>query len=89
MLNFTVDGNSTVIKASGTHRDMLTEALALEAQLQRFVYRLGPAEYLTFLLEMDEFTKSDGFFDFLQCKPDEETRITMPNLNREGGTDGE
>lgn len=89
MLSFVVNGNSATVEASGTHRDMLTEALSLEAQLQRFVYRLGPAEYLFFLLKMEKITKTDDFFDFLQSDPDEETRIQMPNLNQEGETDGE
>ena len=89
MLEFKVEANSTTVKASGTHRDMLTEAIALEAQLQRFVYRLGSVEYMVFLEEMAKLTASDKFFDFLESKPDEETRITMPKFNSEGETDDE
>lgn len=89
MLDFVVKDNATTVKASGTHHDMLTEAIALETQLHRFVYRLGPIEYLFFLAEMKKITKDDAFFDFLQSNPDEETRIAMPNLDREGETDGE
>lgn len=89
MLSFLVNGNSTAIKASGTHRDMLTEAIALEAQLHRFVNRLGSVEYAVFLAEMAKLTASDSFLDFLESKPDEETRITMPKFNPEGETDDE
>lgn len=89
MLSFLVNDNSTTVKASGTHRDMLTEAIALEAQLHRFVYRLGFIEYTVFLEEMVKLSASDKFFDFLQSKPDEETRITMPKFNSEGETDDE
>lgn len=89
MLNFLVNGNSTTVKASGTHRDMVTEAIALEAQLHRFVNRLGSIEYAVFLAEMAKLTASDTFFDFLESNPDEETRIAMPKFNSEGETDDE
>lgn len=89
MLDFTVDGNSTTVKASGTHCDMLAEAVTLEAQLHRFVYRLGHVEYVTFLMEVAKLSGSDDFMDFLEKDPDEETRITMPNMNPEGDNDAE
>lgn len=89
MLNFLVKANETTIKASGTHRDMLTEAISLEAQLHRFVYRLGHVEYAVFLAELAKFTTTDDFFDFLEANPDEETRITMPNFTPEDETDDE
>lgn len=89
MLSFLVNGNSTTVHASGTHLDMLAQAIALEAQLHHFVYRLGSVEYAVFLSETTKLSASNTFFDFLHSKPDEETRITMPNLNRESETDGE
>lgn len=89
MLNFLVNGNSTTVKASGTHLDMLTDAIALEAQLHRFVNHLGSVEYAVFLAEMAKLAASDEFFDFLESKPDKETRITMPKFNSEGEKDGE
>ena len=89
MLEFVVDGNSTTVKATGTHRDMLAEAMSLAAQLQRFVFRLGYVEYLTFVIEMEKIIKSDDFFDFLRRNPDEETRIAMPYFNQGGESDDE
>lgn len=89
MLEFKVEANSTTIKASGTHRDMVTEAIALEAQLQRFVYRLGPTEHMVFLEEMTKLSASDKFYDFLQSNPDKETCIAMPNFTSEDETDDE
>lgn len=88
MLNFKVDGNTTAVTASGTHRSMIDEAIMLEAELHRFVYSLGVVEYTVFLQALAKLTSSDKFFDFLESNPDEETRISMPNLNREGETDG-
>ena len=89
MLNFEINGKNTTCHASGTHKAMLTEAIVLETELHRFVYRLGHAEYLAFLMELAKITQSDDFIDFLEGTPDEETRISMPNLNREGEKDGE
>ena len=89
MLNFEINGKNTTCHASGTHIDMLNEAVVLETELHRFVYRLGPAEYLIFLMKIEEITRSDKFMDFLEGNPDEETRITMPNLNREDVKDAE
>lgn len=87
MLNFKVENRATTVVANGTNRDMLSEAISLETQLHRFVYRLGHAEYLVFLMEVARITQSDDFIDFLKKDPDNETRISMPNLNREGEKD--
>lgn len=89
MLSFLVKDNATTVKASGTHRDMLAEAVALEAQLHRFVYRLGHAEYMVFLMEVAKLSSSDDFMDFLEKDPDNETRITMPITHEEDETDAE
>lgn len=78
MLNFKLENKSTTVAANGTHRDMLTEAIALETQLHRFVYRLGPLEYMVFLMELEKITKSNDFMDFLEKEPDNETRIEIP-----------
>lgn len=89
MLNFEINGKNTTCHASGTHKAMLTEAIVLETELHRFVYRLSHAEYIVFLMELAKITQSDDFMDFLEKEPDNETRISMPNLNREGETDGD
>lgn len=89
MLNFEINGKNTTCHASGTHKAMLTEAIVLETELHRFVYRLGHTEYLVFLMELAKITQGDAFMDFLEKDPDEETRIAMPNLNREGENDDE
>lgn len=89
MLNFKIDKNTTVCEGSGTHLDMVTEAIVLEAQLNRFVYRLGPVEYLVFLAEMQKITSKDDFLDFLQSSPAKETRISILNLDQRAEKDEE
>lgn len=83
MLNFKIENGCTSVAANGTRCDMLTEAIALETQLHRFVYRLGPVEYTAFLTELQEITKTDDFTDFLEKEPDNETRIAIPIPRKE------
>lgn len=89
MLNFKVENKSTTVMANGTHSDMLAEAISLETQLHRFVYRLGHLDYIIFLMELEKITKSNDFMDFLEKEPDDETRIQIPILHKDGDKDAE
>ena len=84
MLNFEINGKNTTCHASGTHKAMLTEAIVLETELHRFVYRLGHTEYLVFLMELAKITQGDDFMDFLEKEPDNETRIQIPIPHKDG-----
>lgn len=79
MLEIRNDGDSTTIKASGKHMDLLKEAIQIDLHIHKFVCNsLGEKEYLLFLLELQNVTSEEAFFDFLHSDPDKLTHIEIP-----------
>lgn len=89
MLDIKIENKIATTSAEGSHKDLVKEAISLEAHLHRFVYHLGPLDYIAFLTLIHEIMDDDSFINFLESEADQETRITLPILNREDEKDGE